>query len=127
MRTNAASASLSSIAMRRSTLLALLAGSMVGIAQPALAGPQGEAVMRGQASFARTPGLTTITAANNTIINYKSFNIGSSEAVRFIQPGADSRVLNRITTSAPTRIDGALTANGQVYIVNPSGVIFGKG
>jgi filamentous hemagglutinin family protein len=114
------------VPVRRATLLALFAGSLLGL-HDAQAGPQGEKVVRGSASFSRNGGVTTITAAHNTIINYKSFNIGSAEAVRFVQPGATSRVLNRINSAAPTRIDGALTANGRVFIVNPSGVIFGRG
>src|SRR5262245_59059999 len=115
-----------SFPVTKATVLFLVAGSVIGISSEAMAGPQGEKVVRGQAAFARTPGVTTITAANNTIINYRSFNVAGNEAVRFVQPSADSRVLNRITTNAPTRIDGALTANGQVYLVNPAGVFFGN-
>jgi filamentous hemagglutinin family protein len=118
--------SLPTLPVRKATILALIAGSSLGLAPAALAGPQGERVMRGQATFQRDPGITTITAANNTIINYRSFNIGSGEAVRFVQPSANSRVLNRITSASPTRIDGSLTANGQVYLVNPAGVFFGR-
>ncbi len=113
------------LSVRHATVLAVVAGSIFGVGQ-AKAGPTGEKVVRGQAAFQRNGGLTTITAANNTIINYKSFNIGSNESVQFVQPGADSRVLNRINSTSPTKIDGGLTANGQVYLVNPSGIVFGK-
>jgi filamentous hemagglutinin family protein len=97
------------------------------LAVPAWAGPDGQQVVAGNATFARQGNLTTITAANNTIINYNSFNIAVHETVRFIQPDASSRVLNRIQGAAPTHIDGSLLANGIVYIVNPAGVIFGHG
>lgn len=93
---------------------------------PLLAGPKGEQVASGQASFSRQGSLTTITASNNSIINYKSFNIGAGETVRFIQPSATSRVLNRVTSADPTRIDGSLLSNGRVYISNSSGVYFGS-
>lgn len=110
------------------SLLALLAGSAFGVFDlPALGAPTGEQVVSGQASFVRNGNLTTITASNNAIINYRSFDIGSAEAVRFIQPSSSSRVLNRIQGESPTRIDGTLTANGRVYIVNPAGVMFGAG
>lgn len=92
----------------------------------AMAGPEGEQVSRGSVSFVRSGGETIITASNNSVINYRSFDIAANETVRFIQPDAASRVLNRINSAAPTRIDGGLFANGRVYIVNPSGVIFGR-
>ena len=40
-------------------------------------------MVAGQASFSRAGGLTEITAADNTIINYQSFSIGAGETVRF--------------------------------------------
>ena len=105
-----------------------LGGILVAAAcTPALAGPEGAQVVRGQVDITRNGAETLIRAGNNSIINYKSFNIGANESVRFIQPSSTSRVLNRITTAAPTRIDGSITANGRVYIVNPAGVIFGNG
>ncbi len=70
-------------------------------------------------------GVTNITAPDNAIIDYASFNVGVGESVNFIQPGADARVLNRIHDSMPSQINGTITANGIVYLVNPSGVIFG--
>ena len=47
--------------------------------------------------------------------------------MQFIQPGQWARVLNRITGNDPTSINGTLLANGQVFIVNPAGVLFGNG
>jgi filamentous hemagglutinin family protein len=105
-----------------------LSGALIAAAcSPALAGPEGARVVRGSVDISRDGTQTLIRASNNSIINYRSFNIGANESVRFIQPNATSRVLNRITTATPTRIDGTLTANGRVYIVNPAGVIFGNG
>ncbi len=92
----------------------------------AFAGPEGERVVNGSAQFARDGSRTVINAANNTIIDYRSFNIAANESVQFVQPGAASRVLNRVPNSVnPTRIDGSLSANGIVYIVNSAGVYFG--
>ncbi len=100
-------------------VLVLLAGT-------ALAGPEGERVVAGQAAFDRAGATTTITAGNNAIIEYRSFDIGANEAVRFVQPSADARVLNRVLGQSPTQINGSLTANGRVYIVNEAGVYFGQ-
>jgi filamentous hemagglutinin family protein len=84
-------------------------------------------VVAGDAQFERNGANTVIRAANGTIINYNAFNIRQGESVRFIQPGASSRVLNRITGPDPSRIAGTLTSNGIVYIVNPAGVYFAHG
>lgn len=109
-------------------VLAAVAGAAMGIAAPsAHADPQGADVVRGNVQFERNGATTVIRASNKSIINYESFNIDSGETVRFIQPGARSRVLNRVSGAAPSHIDGALLANGRVYIVNPAGVIFGQG
>jgi filamentous hemagglutinin family protein len=93
----------------------------------ATAAPQGEQVVGGSANFNRAGDVTTITTSRNAIINYNSFNIAGNETVRFVQPSARSRVLNRIRGNDPTQIDGTLLSNGIVYIVNPAGVYFGNG
>lgn len=93
----------------------------------AWAAPEGAQVVSGSAQFNQQGSLTQITAAHKTIINYNQFNIAPNETVQFIQPSATSKVLNRITGSDPSRIDGTLRANGIVYFVNPAGVFFGNG
>src|ERR1051325_10000899 len=90
------------------------------------AGPVGATVVAGQATIGQQGNLTTVQAANNSIINYRSFDILAHETVQFIQPDSSARVLNRVLDAAPTSILGNLLANGQVYIVNPSGIYFGK-
>ncbi len=70
-------------------------------------------------------GVTNITAPDNAIINYSQFDVASGQTVNFIQPGAGSRVLNRINSHTPTQINGNINANGVVYFVNRSGVTFG--
>ncbi len=108
-----------------SALLAAAAGTV--LSATALAGPEGAQVVRGDVRIERSGPNTVIRAGDRSIINYNSFNIGANESVRFIQPDAMSRVLNRIQSASPTRIDGSLFANGRVYIVNPAGVVFGNG
>ncbi|MHC4212037.1 MAG: two-partner secretion domain-containing protein, partial [Planctomycetota bacterium] len=92
-----------------------------------LASPQGAQVVNGQVTVEQSGYNTVITASDQSIINYSSFNIAKPEMVQFIQPGSDASVLNRILSADPTRIDGTLLANGRVFIVNPAGVIFGNG
>jgi len=106
---------------------ALAAGAATLAGSHALAQVAGEQVVHGTASFNRQGAMTTITASNNAIINYNSFNIRANETVRFVQPDSLSRVLNRINSSRPTQIDGSIVSNGKVYIVNPAGIYFAKG
>ncbi|UCV05448.1 filamentous hemagglutinin N-terminal domain-containing protein [Dechloromonas denitrificans] len=60
-------------------------------------------------------------------LNWQSFNIGSSASVTFNQPDATSRVLNRIWSNDPSQIMGKLSANGQIYLINQNGILFGNG
>ncbi|MBN2844162.1 MAG: filamentous hemagglutinin N-terminal domain-containing protein, partial [Sedimentisphaerales bacterium] len=118
---------LADMAWFRHVSLIMLAGWLGLMPSWSYAGPQGEQVVAGDVSFDRNGNLTEITASHNSIINYDSFNIGSDETVRFIQPTESSRVLNRIQGDDPTTIAGRLLSNGQVYIVNPAGIYFTNG
>lgn len=93
-------------------------------ATTAFAGPEGARVREGRARFIQRGDRTIIRTSDRAVIDYRSFDIGRGETVRFVQPNSDSRVLNRIQSARPTTIDGTLRSNGRVYIVNPNGVIF---
>lgn len=104
-----------------STLAALLM-----LASARAAGPENPVVTHGSATFQKVGNNWVITTSNRAIIQYSSFDIAMGQWVRFVQAGGDARVLNRINSSMPTRIDGTIMANGSVYFVNPAGVIFGQ-
>lgn len=92
------------------------------------ANPAGGDVTAGQAAIQQANGQMTITqSTDRAIIQWQSFSIGSGESVRFIQPGALSAILNRVVGVDPSVILGALQANGQVFLINPNGVVFGPG
>ncbi|MBS3965071.1 MAG: filamentous hemagglutinin family protein [Methylomonas sp.] len=63
---------------------------------------------------------------DRAILNWQSFNVGQDNTVRFQQPGSTSVALNRIGQADPSRILGQIVANGQVYLYNRNGFIFGK-
>lgn len=68
-------------------------------------------------------GLTLIQQDSTRLaIDWQSFNIGTGEAVQFQQPAA----LNEVLDGNPTQILGRIEANGQVNLMNPSGIIFGQ-
>jgi filamentous hemagglutinin family protein len=59
-------------------------------------------------------------------INWQSFNVGADGQVIFAQPSKESIALNRVVGSDGSAILGKIDANGQVFLINPNGVIFGK-
>ena len=60
--------------------------------------------------------------------NWKSFDINAGKVVNFKQPDVSAIALNNIDARGkPSQIFGTLNANGQIYLVNPDGVVFGKG
>ncbi len=64
--------------------------------------------------------------SDRVILNWESFNIGKDHSVHFQQPDGSSIALNRIFQNDPSRILGSLTANGQIYLVNRNGFVFGR-
>lgn len=64
---------------------------------------------------------------NRAIYNWTSFDIGRDASATFNMPSSTSSALNRVvgTTLKPSEILGKLTSNGQVYIINRNGIIFG--
>jgi filamentous hemagglutinin family protein len=113
----------------RTALLATTAIVPLGLA-PAAANPLGPQVVGGAASVSGV-GTSTVTVTQttqNAIINWQQFNIGAGELTRFNQPNSSSIMLNRVTGGmGPSTIDGSLTANGRIFIINPNGMLIGRG
>jgi filamentous hemagglutinin family protein len=91
------------------------------------ANPTGASVAAGQATIQQNGSTLTITNTPGTIINWQSFNINRGELTKFVQQNAQSQVLNRVTGVDPSQILGQLQSNGRVLLINPNGVLFGKG
>jgi filamentous hemagglutinin family protein len=66
---------------------------------------------------------------NRALVEWESFSIGSSAKVIFTQPNAQSILINRVTGNAngipASEIYGGISANGRVFLVNPTGIVFG--
>ena len=60
--------------------------------------------------------------SQSAVVNWQSFSIGQGSTVNIQQPNSSSALLNRVTGDTPSTIAGLLTANGQVYLVNPNGI-----
>ena len=81
----------------------------------------------GQATAAVAGNALTINQGTDKArIDWQSFNISSDSRVHFAQPTSSSVALNTIHQADASRIMGQLTANGQVYLVNQNGFVFGK-
>ena len=91
------------------------------------ADPVGEKLVLGNASFDRaTPRLLTINQlSDRAIINWQDFSISADEITRFLQPDASSAALNRVIGGNPSSIHGQLQANGQIFLINPAGILVG--
>ncbi len=89
--------------------------------------PSGLQVVQGQASVATQGTQMTVKNGAGAILNWQSFSIGAANGVHFEQAGAASKVLNRVIGNDPSAIFGSLTSNGQVWLLNPNGVLFGPG
>ena len=115
----------------RHAVSTLSAALLLALATPAFAqnmAPIGGQVVGGQAGIVQSGNQTTINQSSSlAIINWQSFSIGSNHAVQFVQPGASSIALNRVIGADPSVIMGTLTSNGQVFLINPNGVLFGNG
>ena len=88
------------------------------------AGPSGGMVSAGAVSITQSSAQTTIKqTTDKAVINWADFSIGGGSTVRFMQPSASSIALNRVTGSRASVIQGSLQANGQVWVLNPNGVL----
>ncbi|MBL8305454.1 MAG: caspase family protein [Rubrivivax sp.] len=89
--------------------------------------PTGLQVVSGQASVSTQAGQMTVKNTAGALLNWQSFSIGAGNAVWFEQASATSKVLNRVVGNDPSLILGRLGSNGQVWLLNPHGVLFGAG
>ena len=90
--------------------------------------PTNGTVRSGDAGITTTGDTMNVTqTTDRAAIDWTSFDIAANETVNFVQPNANSIALNRVTGNDVSEIYGVLNANGQVFLINPSGVLFGKG
>jgi len=94
----------------------------------AFAGPTGGEVVGGAATISTASPLNTVInqSTQRAAINWQSFSIAGNEHVQFNQPNSSSISLNRVVGANPSEILGNLSANGQVFLINPRGVYFGQ-
>ena len=90
--------------------------------------PTGGTVTSGQATITQSGNTLTVNQTTGQgVINWNTFNIGSSATVNVNLPSANSSSLNRVMSTDGSVIMGHLNSNGQVFLINPNGVLFGQG
>ncbi len=97
--------------------------------QDLLALPQGGKIQAGSASISHPheEKLLIQQSTNKAIIDWRSFSINSNEHVDFQLPSSNGITLNRVTGSERSNIFGKLSSNGNLMLINPNGILFGKG
>ncbi len=87
-------------------------------------------VTQGAATSVINPAGTQLDINQTTdraVLNWSEFNVDAGNTVNFNQPGKGSLALNKIFQGDPSRIFGSVNANGQIYLINQNGILFGKG
>ncbi|MDN7488397.1 filamentous hemagglutinin N-terminal domain-containing protein [Burkholderia sp. AU45274] len=105
----------------------LLAGSA---ATSVHALPTGENIVSGKADILRYDNGQQMSVNQHTdklVTDWQSFNVDKGQRVTFNQPSVTSIALNRVVSQDGSAIYGNIDANGRVFLVNPNGILFGKG
>ena len=91
------------------------------------AAPLDGLVVSGVGHIATSGATTTIQqATQNLSLSWKSFDVAAHETVNFVQPSTTAIAVNRIADINGSQILGNVNANGQVYLINPNGILFGQ-
>ncbi len=109
--------------------IAGLALSQSAIAQVAATQlPTGGSIAGGTGTINAPSGASQVITqtSNRMALNWSTFDIGSAATVTFNQPSSSAVVLNQVQGGNPTQIFGNLNANGQVFLINQNGMIFGS-
>ena len=90
--------------------------------------PTNPVVTQGAATINQNANTLTVNQQTDKLItNWSTFSIGGNAKVQFVQPSATSTALNRVNASDPSYIEGTLSANGKIILINPNGVLFANG
>jgi filamentous hemagglutinin family protein len=113
--------------LRRAAAAMAMAGLLTQAGPARAVLPTGEQTLQGQPLIVRDGQTMTIRQSTQAAkIDWDTFNIGKDHAVRIEQTAKDAFIVHRVTGSVASRIDGSLTADGRVYLINPSGITFGE-
>ncbi|MFA5250534.1 MAG: filamentous hemagglutinin N-terminal domain-containing protein, partial [Parachlamydiales bacterium] len=91
-----------------------------------LANPHGAEVKSGALSFSSSENTLSINqTSDRAIINWQEFSIKEGERAEFNLPSKAASTLNRVTGGNISEIYGQLKSSGQLYLINPNGIVIG--
>ncbi len=100
---------------------------VLSVAIPAVSfsAPTGGEIVAGTGSIGQQGLNTNINQGSQKLdINWQTFSTNTNEAVNFFQPNSDAVAVNYVIGGVPSQLKGALNANGNVFILNDSGITF---
>ncbi|WP_097302366.1 two-partner secretion domain-containing protein [Pseudomonas chlororaphis] len=115
---------------RKGMVVAAVSLLGVGAMSSAFALPTGNTHVSGEANiltFNDGKEMSINQKSDKLITNWNDFSVAKGEKVSFHQPTKSSVALNRVVGTNASNIQGRIDANGQVFLVNPNGVVFGQG
>ncbi|NKJ50665.1 filamentous hemagglutinin [Burkholderia sp. SG-MS1] len=88
--------------------------------------PQGGRYVSGQGSITASGNGVVVTQPGSTrgVIEWDSFSIGKRDTVTF--DNGRGGTLNRVSGGSPSAILGKLSATGDVFLINPQGIVIGR-
>ena len=72
-------------------------------------------------------GTQNMTASDGAIGHFDNFDIAVGDTVYCVQPSTNANALFRIFSGDGTQIYGRFEANGNIFLVDPAGILFGAG
>jgi len=112
--------------LRKALFTSVSVGAMM-IGSHALGNPNGANVVVGDVNIGGV-GTDHVIIDNNSdraIVDWNDFSIGLGETTTINQVTNDAAILNRVTGGNVTEIYGTLESNGQVFLINESGILIG--
>lgn len=91
----------------------------------AVAAPQGGEILFGKGNLSHPALIQQESQLLKT--SWQSFDIAAGEVVAVRQPNAQATLHIKVRSGAATNIHGTLTANGNIALENPAGIVFGAG
>lgn len=112
--------------MKRNAIF-LAVASLFAEAVFAQALPTGGTTTAGSGSISTSGSAMTVSqTSTRAIFDFTTFNIGSGASVTFSQPSGSAVAVSRVGPGGGrSNIDGTLSANGHLMLLNPNGVLFG--
>jgi filamentous hemagglutinin family protein len=90
--------------------------------------PTGATLTRGAGSVDTSGSTMTVSqTSQRAILDFATYSIGAGGAVVYNLPNASSVSVSRVASNGGrSLIDGSITSNGHVMLLNPNGVLFGS-